>query len=784
MKKIFAFPLLLLFPILVRSQQLSQTIKGNVLDAGSLQPLPGATVIVQNTNPVIGTITDVNGNFRLNHVPIGRQSLKVSFIGYETVIVPELLVGSAKELEIEVKLDESALSLKEVTVSGSGNDKALNEMATIGARSFSVEETHRYAASINDPGRMALSYAGVTNGDDSSNQIIIRGNSPNGLLWRLEGVEIPSPSHFAEEGNPAGFVSILNSNMLSTSDFYIGAFPAEFNNAYSGVFDIRLRNGNSDKREYAFKLGSLGTDITMEGPFSKKNNASYLVNYRYSTFALLHDAGINVLGDAIPRYQDMSFKINLPTKKDGTFSLWGIGGLSANQSTYLVRDSTKWETNDDRETWYSKAGMGAVGITHLLRSGSKSFIRSVISVSDKYNQEDDYQLDRNYDLQKTFHGRFDDEAFRVNSFYNVKINKRLTSRTGFHYSLIGLNMFAKDRNFGSLKITDNIKGKTSEVYFFNQDKYRVTDNLTVNLGLSYAFFALGKSHSTEPKASVEWSFTPRQTIGFATGIYSRHEELSAYFMAIPMNDSTYIYPNKNLKLKKTAHFVLSYDYAVNDNLSFKAAMYYQHLYDLPVSKNPASTFSTVAQGWFGGWDADSLISNGRGRNYGLELTLEKHFSNHNYFMATSSLFESKFRAEDGIWYNTQYNSNYAFNLLGGKEFVLGKEQNRMLGINSKVIFAGGQRYTPVDKVASDKAGETVFFEKLRNTKRFPAYFRVDLSINYRVDRQKAAHIFALDIQNVTDRKNIQGMYYDALSKKIIYYYNFALVPVISYKIEF
>ena len=784
MKKTIIFSLSLLFPVFVYSQQLTQTIKGKVLDAESLQPLIGANVIVENTDPVIGATTDASGYFRLVRVPIGRQTVKVSYIGYETAVIPELLVGSAKELEIEVKLDESALSLGAITVSGSKNNKALNEMATIGARSFSVEETHRYAASINDPGRMALSYAGVTNGDDASNQIIVRGNSPNGLLWRLEGVEIPSPSHFAEEGNPAGFVSILNSNMLSTSDFYIGAFPAEYNNAYSGVFDIRLRNGNSDKHEYAFKFGLMGTDITMEGPFNKKSSASFLVNYRYSTFAILHDIGINVMGDAVPRYQDMSFKIHLPTKNAGTFSIWGIGGLSSNKDANPVKDSTIWKENSDRETWNFNSGMGALGITHLYRLGAKSYVRSVASLSDKYNQEDDYQLLSNYDLQKTYHGRFDNAAFRINSFYNVKFNSKLTSRTGFDFNVIRLNMFAKNRQYGSLRTTDNTNGKTSEVYVFNQNKYRVKDDLTIDLGLSYAYFALGHSHSLEPKASVEWAFSPKQTIGFATGIYSRHEELSAYFMVIPVNDSVYIYPNKRLKLKKTAHFVLSYNYAINNHLSFKAEMYYQHLYDFPVLKDKGSTFSTIAQSWFGGWDADSLVSNGIGRNYGLELTLEKRFSNHNYFMATASLFDSKFRAADGNWYNTQFNSNYAFNLIGGKEYILGKEKNKMLNINGKIIYAGGQRYTPVDMEATINTGEVVFFEKQRNAKQFPDYFRIDLGINYRINKEKAAHIFALDIQNVTNRKNIQGMYYDTFSRKINFYYNFALVPVLSYKIEF
>ena len=115
-------------------------------------------------------------------------------------------------------------------------------------------------------------------------------------------------------------VNLISSQLLSNSDFFTSAFPAEYGNALAGVFDIKLRTGNNENREYAFQAGLLGIDFAAEGPFIKGKEASFLFNYRYSTFGLMVDMSL-LPTEQIPRYQDLSFKINLPTKKAGLFSL-------------------------------------------------------------------------------------------------------------------------------------------------------------------------------------------------------------------------------------------------------------------------------------------------------------------------------------------------------------------------------------------------------------------------------------------------------------------------------
>ena len=330
MKLALALCLALLFlSIGAYSQDYSQTIRGTVVDKQSQSPLPGASVVLLNSTSPIGVQTDIDGNFKLEKVPLGRQGIQVTFLGYNPATLANLTLTSGKEIVLTIELEEKVITTDEVVISAEKNKaEALNEMTTVSARAFTVEETSRYAGSFNDPSRMAMNYAGVANTNDSRNDIIIRGNSPLGLLWRLEGINIPNPNHFGALGTTGGPVSILNNNDLANSDFLTGAFPSEYGNATSGVFDLNMRSGNNEKREYVCQFGFNGLELGAEGPFSKKSKASYLANYRYSTLQILDALHINLGIGAIPQYQDFTFKLNFPGTKFGKFSVFGIGGLS------------------------------------------------------------------------------------------------------------------------------------------------------------------------------------------------------------------------------------------------------------------------------------------------------------------------------------------------------------------------------------------------------------------------------------------------------------------------
>ncbi len=775
---------LITFGLFVNGQDLTQTIRGKVIDRESEFSLPGASVQLISMNPVRGVSTDVDGNFEIKNVPIGRHSIKISFLGYEDVYLPNVLVGSAKEVVLKIALKESIVELEAVEIKAKKNkEEANNEMATISARSFSVEEASRYAASIDDPARMALSFAGVSSNDDIMNEIIVRGNSPRGLLWRLNGIEIPSPNHFTDVGASGGGISVLSNNMLDNSDFFTAAFPAEYGNAMSGVFDIKLRKGNQHKAERAFQLGLLGTDVSLEGPFQGVNKGSYLINYRYSTLSML--TGLGILDFANNNlFQDLSFNFFLPTEKYGNFSLFGIGGLSLSED-FPTKDTAEFEADQDYYDAKFNSDMGVVGLEHKYFINSNAYIKTVVSHSkqriafwaDSISKENLSTI-RLYDEQMI------NSATRLSSMLNKKIDAKNTFRTGFIVSQLHFDLEANGRDDEDkvFKTFLDNKDHTYTYQTYGQWKHDFNTKWTLNAGLHSMFFQLNEEATIEPRLGLKWRFKEGQSLSFGAGLHSRLEDMSIYMAQQLQPDGQYTRPNQDLSLSKAIHYVVGYDRMLNEFLHLKTELYYQSLYDVPVENDPNSTTSAINAN--AGFTTDDFVNDGTAYNLGAEITLERFFADKFYYLFTGSVFDSKYKAKDGNTYNTRFNANYRFSLLGGKEFSMGKNDKNLFGLNLKGIWSGGNRYTPIDLAASIQSGEEELIEDQAYTQQAPDYWRVDLTASYRINRDKTSHIISLQVQNVTNRENIFGYAYNHYTQKVEEEYQFGILPILKYRLEF
>ncbi len=756
----------------------TQTIRGTIRDRDSKVPLSFANIVLLNTEPQMGTSSDNKGLFELQKVPVGRYSILVRYVGYEDVVLSEVVVGSAKEKVLAIELSERLESIGEVSVTLKKGEP-LNQMAVVSSRSFNVEETKRYPATVGDPARMAQVFAGVSGNDDSSNEIIIRGNSPNWMIWRLEGVEIPSPNHFAEEGYSSGSVSILSTNMIGLSDFYTGAFPAEYGNTLSGIFDIKFRNGNNQEREYAFQAGLLGIEFAAEGPFKKGYGGSYLINYRYSTFALMDQLNLEISQNTQPRYQDLSYKINLPTKKAGTFSLWAIGGISDDDEQYLP-DSTSSENPELGYRDFTKTGMYALGLSHTIFPDDKSYIKTVFSHSLSSSSNHYYQMDSLGILHTNWYDEMQSKAFRINTLYNRKVSSRLTLRTGLTLNRLDYSYFGElaDTAWALTPIMDS-EGNTKLFQGYLQGKYKFSDQLLVTAGLHYAYFQQSQDHSLEPRLGLEVKLPHRQKLSFGFGVHSKNENLPVYFVEQMGSDGSVFMPNLHLEMIRSTHYIVGYDLMFGKDLNIKVEAYYQDIRKLPVPTNPDKLWIPS----FGGVNPDDTLSNtGRGRNYGLELTFQKFFTDGFYFLTTASLYDSKYKPADDQWHNTKYNSNYIFNLVGGKEILWGK--NKMFGISSRLLWNGGKRLISIDLEESILQGETVVItEELFSTKTRD-YFRIDLGLKLHIFKERVEHVISLDIQNLTNRLNTWTQYYNPATESIEDYYMAGIIPILTYRIEF
>lgn len=775
--KSFSLACFLIVSILYTIQAFSQivvtqTIRGVVRDQVLHQPIPGANVVVLNTDPILGNTTEADGKFKLTGVPLGRQSIQISFIGFTTRTISNIQVGSGKEVVLEIDLEESINQLEELTITVNENSSAaVNDMSLASSRSFTAEETKRFPASLGDPLRLAASFAGTANTDDKSNEIIIRGNTPRGILWKLEGVEIPSPNHFSSEGAASGGVSMFSTQVISRSDFFTSAFSPEYGNATAGVFDIHLRNGNNERHERTIQAGFLGLDVSAEGPISKKSGSSYLFNYRYSTLAMLSQMGLEVQDDGENNtFQDLSFKFNLPLKKAGMLSIFGLSGLSS---------SLQVSTNeDDREDY----DLGVLGLSHAIGISDKTLIKTTLSIMGTKSIDNLSTPTSGFSNTKTFLKAF--QRVMIQGYHKVNVRTSIESGltiSGLSYDFLGrvINP-ASGTPFDDFE-TFNENGNSGTQQAYLSWKHRPTEKFVLVGGMHSLRFQLTGEISIEPRASIQYQRTINQAITISYGLHSRIESLEYYFGNFIEADGSQSRYNQDLKLTKAHHFVLGLDQAINSQTRFRAEVYYQHLFNVPVLANTLSGGAYSSLNFTSGYTQADLTNQGKGKNYGLEMTLERKFRHNYYYLATASVYESTFQGSDKETRNTRFNGNFAFNLLGGKEFAVGSK-GATFGINAKAGWAGNKRFVPIDVAASQVAGREIRDVAYAFEQRYPDHVRFDIQLNYRKNGRHQTSEWRLDIQNITNRRNVLGDYYS--NGTVLYEKGLGVVPVLSYRLEF
>lgn len=751
------------------------TIRGVVVDAVTDEPLPGANVMIENTAPLIGTSTNQNGVFEINNVPLGRHDIKVSFLGYKPVLRSGVLVSSGKETVLRIELEQQVYESEEVVVSPEHQkDQPLNEMSFVSSRSFTVEETRRYAGGLDDPGRMATGFAGVTSsGGVQENALVIRGNAPKSVQWRLEGIAIPNPNHFAGLSVAGGGgLTILSGQLLSDSDFMTSAFPAEYGNALSGVFDMNFRSGNQAQREHAAQIGINGLEFASEGPFSENTSSTYLFNYRYSTLSLLMPI---LPTEGAISYQDLSFKLDFPTKA-GRFELWGIGGWDG-QKMNPTYDRSKWEYESwDREKHDLNLGVGATGLSHKLLLGKNSTLESSIASTVNYTSLDQQRLDNNTELQPNLSIDNTTGTIVGRTSLNHRFSDRHINRTGIgmQQKYYNLDVEVAPNDQPPLQTYIKRRGNSHLVQFFSQSRVDLSQTFTIQAGLHSQWFLLNDEFTLEPRAGMEWQISDRSSINLGYGLHSQAEDLRIYF--VRPNEG---YPNQSLQMSKAHHFVAGYNLKLGENMRLKFEVYDQELYDVPVIADSSFSMLNFVQDWTFN---EQLVNDGQGRNYGLELTLERFLSDGFYYLFTGTLYNSRYKGGDEIWRNTRFDQDFAFNLLGGKEFSW-DNASKMLGVNGRVSYLGGQRRSPIDHQSSQAVEQVEFHEQRAFEKRYPNKLIVDLTVTYRINRKNHASVWALQVKNVL------------LAKDLSYDYNFQTnevdlvkegtpLPLLSYKIEF
>ncbi len=773
----------------------TQTVRGRILDEASRSPVIGASVVlVRPDAPLMGATADIDGVFKITQVPLGRQTFQIKAIGYESRILANTIVTAGKEVVLEILLTESVQQLNEAVVTAKRSDNKQvtnNEMVFLSGKSFNVDDTKRYAGALGDPARMAANFAGVISGNDSRNDIVVRGNSPSGMLWQLEGLNIPNPNHFGSLTSTGGPVSIINNNNLAKSDFLTSAFPAQYGNGLAGVFDLRLRNGNDEKREYVGQIGFNGFELGAEGPFSKTDpkKGSYLFNYRYSTLGVFQQLGIQFgTGNAVPNYQDLNFKVNLPLSKKVTLSAFGMGGISDVNFEGNKEDTTgKNLYGSENENTRVNYGTGIGGIALDIQTGAKSNLKLVTGyAATSENFEGDSISTETRQAFLAGKARFRTQKYSLNGQYSLKINARNTINAGFYNDFYTYNLFNKDVYRGVQEI---IRVDRDGSWYLGQGyvqwKHRINTRLSLTPGLRAQYTNQGNAFALEPRIGLRYSLTENQSVSFGYGLH--HQMQSAYTYAVETHTGQgTILTNKDLGFTRSQHLVLGTERQLTDNTSLKAEVYYQNISDAPITaSNRPSSYSAVNSGnSFAPDGEDSLVNAGKGENYGIEITLERTFTKGFYYLLTGSFFDSRYQGSDKVWRNTAFNTRFVANVLVGKEWKLGKSKQNVLAFNLKVSTIGGRYLTPIDLQASRETEQAVFLENRAFSEKQDPYFRTDVKIAYRREYSTSTMEFGIDLQNVSGHQNVFNQQYNRRTNSIVTQYQQGFFPVPFFRFTF
>ena len=766
-----------------------QSIKGYITDKESQLTIPGAIVSLITSDKSEKILSDSIGFFKFQGVHPGRYDVSISYFGYKFLLIPNVIVTAGKEVMLDVLLEEQIIQMGEIVVKGGDSQKMINELTSISGRSFSTEEVNRYAGGRSDPSRLAANFAGVNSANDARNDLIIRGNSPTGVLWRIAGLKIPNPNHFSTIGTTGGPVSAINTNMLKNSDFFTSAFPTEYGNATAGVFDLNFRDGNSDKHEHLVQFGLItGLEVLTEGPIIKARKSSYLISYRHGLTGLAQGLGFNIGTTASPFFQDFSFKFIGGTSKLGKFSLIGLAGNSEVRFELDNPDTNDLFAIPNRNSFFTSK-IRLLGLSHFIRVNEKSFVKTIAGISSSQSSYDEDSLNSILnELVPTIVNYTLNRKYILNSSFNSKVNTKLFIKLGVIQEWMNLQLFFKNKNSTPnwVQIWD-FDDRTSLMQVYAHIKYAFNDKLVVNSGIHFQQFALNNSKIIEPRFGVKYHLTEKNTFSFGYGLHSQLQPLDAYFFRSKLASNEYVQTNKSLDFTKSNHFVIGYDWIPIKDWRIKSELYYQSIFDAPVSQSQSSFSLLNAGATFNTNTEDSLVNKGSGENKGIELTIEKFYSRGFYTLLSGTIYESSYKGSDGIKHNTAFNTRFVYNVLFGGEIKVGDKKNKTLSFDLKFTHSGGRFFTPIDLVLSQLSQrEIVKPDNFSFSERNPEFIRLDLKIGITLNstKRKITNSLFIDINNVTNHKNVFAQRYSVITNSINTAYQIGFFPNLIYRLLF
>lgn len=778
----FSFAITAFFLLLLNGFAQNQNIRGVVTNSFNQDPISDVQVkLLLNDSVVNSTFTNDKGEFLFVKIELGMYDISFTHVNYQAFILPDITLISSKESFLTVNLVEGFEQLGEVTINQPKKDRSQtnNEMVTNSVKTIYPQDMSKLAGSLDDPIRVAGMMPGVTSDAAfSENFVSIRGNSPRGLKYMMEGVELFNPTHFARIGSSGGTFTIFSMQLLDKSDFYTGAFPAEYSNALSGVLDVNFRAGSKTSRNYAVNLGTLGLDFATEGPFKENGKGSYLINYRYSVVGMARLIGYPTQ----PTYQDLSFVLDFPTEK-GKLKVFGIAGTS-DRKRIAIADSTVWEGDIDRYNLSLRSDMITLGGVYDHHLNENTLLKITLSGgASRQIDNRNYLLD---DYREIIRKKNEYASVPVTGAISLKhkFSVRHTNKTSFSADYVSHNWDVLKYDFENSHLDTLVigKGTSQTMKAYSQSRFLLNENWTMNLGVAAVYYSVNQKYSVEPRFGLSYQPKGKGKLSLALGRHSQIENFATYMYQFKDTLGAINTPNRSLDFVKAYHAILGYRTTIFKNHYINLEGYYQYLYDVPVEAG--GTFSMINISELE--DIGTLVNTGTGENYGVDLSLERYASKGLYYMINASLYSSTYVAGDGVKRSTQFDQHFNIKFLAGKEYIIGEKKGKrnFIGWNTNLAYVGGRPYTPINIAASELEQETIYNESLAFSQRENNLLFLDVTFTYKINKQKTTGIWSLQIKNMFSNGNAIYREYDAVLKQEVTVKSSSFFPNLSYKILF
>ena len=758
------------FLSVILSGQNYLSLNGIILNEISQEPIVGAEI---NLNDNVKIYSDSTGQFILKQVPVGRNTIFIFKEGFTYYYNQSLLLELGNQDILEVTLSPKSFTGDTVFVTESQALDEINNQYVI-----SVEETDRYPATFFDPARLVQTFPGVIAVNDQANHIAVRGQSPNLVTWRLQGLEIVNPNHTNNAGTftdqptvAGGGVNMISAQLLKETQFYNGYMPSAFGNAMGGTINMDFKKGNMNHWEMTSQIGLIGLELGAEGPLIQ-NKASLVANYRYSAVGALTGLGVDFGGEEI-NYQDASLMMDFKIK-NGNVKLFGIWGNSKN---IFSGNPDTIETYKDLFNIDFMSDIGIAGITFSKYwsniSWNSGVAYSKLNGARYQNLIDDhrensfgtelYQTKLSFDTHVQSLSR-NNQLIKM----GLKMNRQVATYGTFFSKQVGANEF------------DFPTGFTVSPYI--EADLQLSPVLNIDIG-SRLVFSNNFRPSLEPNVQLTWNMRRTQSAVLSTSVHRQLEHPAA--VKSDLRDRT---------MPLSLHHQVGY-HLMNDKNYFKVLLFYQHGYfNFQSFNNPSNRHEITpvdylphSTNWFSELQFGTLGQiNNEGQNYqqGIELGAKKFLFKSIYGLLNVSLFDSKYREDqNSVWLDTRWNQNFVFNAAFGKEFTWLNKRNKsnLLGMNIRFNGYGGIREPNIDVQASQEYWITIYDFTQGFINQNKAVFRTDLRVYWRRNLGKHSGLLSLDIQNVTNTKNEAYHYYDPYYEEIATQYQLGIIPILSYK---